>query len=331
MWGEPLPERLAPPGDDSAPVTFVIVEGQTVAEVATALESQGLIVDADAFRMLARVTGQDVGMQAGSHTLSRDMSAREVLAALQTGYEAGTTVTVPEGLRLEEMAGVLEAAGVVDAGAFVALATDPLSHRDGLAAQRPVDADLEGYLFPDTYEFAVGATADAILGRFVGSFDRRFDAERRSLAAASGLTVHEIVILASIVEREAVVAAERPQIARVFLNRLDGDTRLLDADPTIQYALGYQPDINSWWKRPLTAEDLELDSPYNTYRMPGLPPGPIANPGLASLDAVLQPADGDWLYFVADGDACDGTHRFAATYEGHLQNVEAYRASGCGQ
>ena len=130
--------------------------------------------------------------------------------------------------------------------------------------------------------------------------------------------------------REAVLASERPRIARVFHNRLQTPPYLLNADPTLQYALGFQPEAQTWWKQPLSSFDLEIDSPYNTYVRPGLPPGPIASPGFDSLEAATRPADGDWQYFVADGRACDGSHLFAVTYDEHLTNVALARQGDCG-
>ena len=144
-------------------------------------------------------------------------------------------------------------------------------------------------------------------------------------------TIEEAITLASIVQREGVRGDELPQIARVYLNRLAEPPFILNADPTLQYALGFQsdPPPGTWWKRPLYDTDKQVVSPYNSYQLPGLPPGPIASPGLAAIEAVLAPADGPWMYFVASS-ACDGTHVFAVTYEEHLANVERYVAAGCG-
>ncbi len=142
--------------------------------------------------------------------------------------------------------------------------------------------------------------------------------------------MYEVVTLASIVERETSVAAERPMVARVYINRLAEPPYLLNADPTVQYGLGFQVETGDWWKRPLTYDDLQSDSGYNSYLLPGLPPGPIASPGLAAIEAVLSPAEGDWMYFVANDRACDGTHVFAATYDEHLANVATYQTGGCG-
>jgi UPF0755 protein len=188
---------------------------------------------------------------------------------------------------------------------------------------RPAGASLEGYLFPDTYQVSPDVTAADLIQRMLRTFDQRVASQMRQQAAARGLTVHQWVTLASIVEREAVIASERPVIASVYLNRLELGMKL-DADPTVQYALGYQAQTRSWWKRPLLLEDLEVKSPYNTYKNPGLPPGPIANPGLASLRAVVEAPDTDYYYFVANKQAGDGSHVFARTIEEHQRNIARY-------
>jgi UPF0755 protein len=192
-------------------------------------------------------------------------------------------------------------------------------------ADRPEGVtSLEGFLFPDTYEFPSDATARDVIARMLDTFGQRFTPELREQARAQGLTVYQAVTLASIVEREAVLPEERPIIASVFLNRLRAGMHL-NADPTVQYALGYQGEGHGWWKRPLLLEDLEVDSPYNTYRHVGLPPGPICNPGLAALEAVVNPADTRYLYFVANDVAGDGSHVFAETLEEHNANIAKYR------
>ena len=156
----------------------------------------------------------------------------------------------------------------------------------------------------------------------LADFDERFTAEMRQATVEREMTIYQVVTLASIVEREAVVAEERPIIAGVFLNRLEKGMSL-ESCPTVQYALGYQEDAAQWWKTPVTLEEFDhVDSPYNTYLNPGLPPGPICNPGLASIQAVLEPVKSDYLYFLAKGD---GSHAFAKTFEEHLQNQQKYQ------
>jgi UPF0755 protein len=224
---------------------------------------------------------------------------------------------VREGWRREEIAAAAPAAGLpFSADEFLAATVSAAGLP--LAADLPAGASLEGYLFPDTYRLSPEATAADLARAMVENFNRRVDESLRSGFSAHGLTLHQAVTLASVVEREAAVPDERPLIASVFLNRLAAGM-LLEADPTIQFALGLQPD-GAWWKSPLSLEDLAVDSPYNTYRVSGLPPGPIAAPGLSSLQAVASPAETSYLYFRA---MCDGSgrHSFAATFEGHLQNA----------
>jgi UPF0755 protein len=320
---------LAAPGTDATPVTFVVGEGEGIASVAARLQAEGLVRSADALRLLARVGGLDRSVQAGQHTLTRAMSAREVLQDLQVGRAQGLRVTLPEGRRAEEVARVLAQAGVVDEQEFLGLVGTGVAAGPAVM-DRPPGTGLEGYLFPDTYEFAPRTGAAEVVKTLLDNFERRLTPDLRAKLGPSGLSLFNVVTLASIVERETGVAAERPKVARVYLNRLKEPPYLLDADPTVQYGLGFQSDTSSWWKRPLLYEDLRSESAYNTYVHPGLPPGPIASPGLASIAAVLSPIEGPWMFFVANDVACDGTHVFAQSYEEHLANIRKYQTGGCG-
>lgn len=315
-----------PAGDDPTPVAFVIRPGQSVAEVAQALEEAGLIRDALLFRAYVRYHGLDREIEAGEYTLNRTMTIPQIAEALRSGRAAEWTVRIREGLRLEEVAEAVAAQTHLSAQAVLAAARDGARWRSEFPflVDLPPGATLEGYLFPDTYRLARDATAEDLIRRMLENFGRKVTPEKIAAARARGLTLHQVVTLASIVEREAVVPEERPLIASVYLNRLAAGMKL-DADPTVQYALGYQPDGRTWWKSPLTLEDLQVDSPYNTYRYPGLPPGPIANPGLASIEAVLNPAQTDYLYFMADCIRKDGRHWFARTQEEHLRNFNRCR------
>lgn len=315
-----------PAGTDPSPVTFTIHPGQSVMEVAQALEEAGLIRDAFLFRAYVRYHGLDREIEAGEYTLRKMMTIPQIAEALRSGRRAEWTVRIREGLRLEEVAEVIAAQTHLSASAILAAARDGARWRAEFPflVDLPPGATLEGYLFPDTYRLARDATAEDMIRRMLENFGRKVTPERIAAARARGLTLHQVVTLASIVEREAVLPEERPLIASVFLNRLALGMKL-DADPTVQYALGYQPDQRTWWKSPLTLDDLQVDSPYNTYRYPGLPPGPIANPGLASIEAVLNPAETDYLYFMADCIQRDGRHWFARTQEEHLRNFNRCR------
>ncbi|MDQ7030038.1 MAG: endolytic transglycosylase MltG [Ardenticatenia bacterium] len=317
-------DLMRPAGDDDTPVIFVVEPGETAVTIAHRLEAEGLITDANLFRRLLVYRGADQKLAAGTYQLRRTMTMDEIILALQAGRPEEIVITIPEGWRAEEIATHLEAQGLFSADAYLALVRDPARFREEFPFLQDVPAGttLEGFLFPDTYRVVKGeADPEAFIRMQLATFDRRVTKELREGMAAKGMTLYEGIILASLVEREAVVDDERPLIAGVFENRWR-DGMLLNADPTVQYALGYQEDQGTWWKRPLTLEDLEVDSPYNTYKYPGLPPGPICNPGLAAIRAVALAPPTDFYYFVARGD---GTHVFARTLEEHLQNVERYR------
>ena len=326
-------DAQAPVSDEPTPVTFTVFPGETATQISQHLEAQELIRDANLFRILLRTQGLDTQLEAGDYQLRRNMSMAEIMAALQQGRPPTVTLTIPEGWRAEQIADLLAETGLANPDAFLRLARtgagfDPktmANRRFDFLSDRPEGVtSLEGYLFPDTYEFASDATAADVIDRMLTTFGERFGAEMRQQARAQGLSIYEVVTLASIVEREAQLPEERTVIAGVFHNRIDAGM-YLNADPTIQYALGYQAEAGQWWKRPLYLEDLDVDSPYNTYTHVGLPPGPICNPGLAVLQAVVQPAETDYYYFVANDVAGDGSHVFAKTLEEQNANIDKYR------
>ncbi len=317
----------------SGELVFVVEPGETTADIARRLAEQNLIqavwpIPADwLFRTWAWVRGMDGRLEAGRHILRYGMTLDEILEVLVTSpLVEEITFTIREGLRLEEVAETLEAQGVMSAEEFRAAVQAPYAY--DFLADRPEGASLEGYIFPDTYTVPRTYTPTQVVDFILQNFDRRFDAEMRREAQAQGRTVYEVVTLASIVEREAVVDDERPIIAGVFLNRLDAGWPLA-ADPTVQYAVGYNARQGTWWPvlyfDELGIESLdEMDSAYNTYRYTGLPPGPICNPGLASLRAALYPAQTDYYFFVAKNDG-SGEHAFARTPEEHAANVARYQ------
>jgi UPF0755 protein len=308
------PQPTADNGSGSQ-VVILVTPGDTVASLAPQLERKGIINSALAFRLYARLTGRDGNLSVGEVRLRPGMSYSEVLDALERASPRVVRIAIPEGLRLEEIADRLAQAGLVtDSKSFLALAR-PRTVQSPLIKGLPDGATLEGYLYPDTYDFPSDIAPEEIVRAMVANLQRRLG----NLAYGSPkLTLHEILTLASIVEREAQVPQERPVIASVYLNRLKAGMPL-QADPTVQYAVGVP---GQWWKKDLTTLDLKVDSPYNTYLHPGLPPGPICSPGLASIEAVLFPADTDYLYFVAKGD---GTHAFSNSLEEHNENVRRYR------
>jgi UPF0755 protein len=312
-------EKLEQPaGDDDTPVTFVISPGETVAQIATRLQEAGLVLDAELFRRYVQYHGLDTTIEAGEFTLRRTMTIPEVAEALQRGLVAEQTVTIQEGLRLEQVAAAVAAQTSISEDEFLALVTtgwQTAGFPYGFLSELPPEATLDGFLFPETYRLPEEATAMDLLSRMLETF-ARVTPDMRAAAAAQGMSLYEWITMASIVEREAVLDEERPFIAGVYYNRLASDWPLLSACPTVQYALG-SPD--EWWPT-ITLEDTEIDSPYNTYRNLGLPPSPICSPGLASIQAAAYPAETDYFYFLVDCTKDDGSHLFAVTEEEHLDN-----------
>ena len=312
-----------PPSDDTSPVMFRIELGQTAREIAEHLQEKGLITNETVFRRLLQYRGADQSLDAGLYELRPNMTMDEIIVVLEEGRLQEITFTFLEGWRAEQMAQVLADAGVVSVEEYMALVREPSRFDYEFLRALPADSTLEGYLFPDTYILIKGqASAESIIRTQLTTFERRVTPELRATLSQDDLTLNQAIILASLVEREAVVAEERPTIAGVYLNRWRNGT-VLNADPTIQYALGYQPDSGQWWKWPLTREDLQLDSIYNTYTRAGLPPGPIANPGLDAIRATILAPQTEYYYFVSRND---GTHAFAVTFEEHLQNVAQYQS-----
>jgi UPF0755 protein len=309
-----------PASEDPTPQMFVVTSGESVANIARRLQAQGLIRDAELFRIYVRYKGLDATLNAGAFTLRSNMNIEQIAAALQRGMGREVQVTIPEGRRREEVAQLLEEQLGVSANEFIRLTSRARAYRYPFLQGLPSDASLEGYLFPDTYRLPENPTAQDVIFRMLDTFEAKV-APLLASASAEGRNPHELLTLASIVEREAVLPEERPLIASVYFNRLRVG-QPLQADPTTQYALGYQPDQKTWWKKGLTLDDLKFVDPggYNTYVNPGLPPGPIANPGLSSIQAVLQPAQMNYFYFVASCNG-DGSHQFSMTFEEHLRKL----------
>jgi len=306
---------------DSRELTFVVRTGESVATVADNLKRMGLITDADLFGWMVRYWGADGDIQAGVYSLKPSMTMEEIMRQLQHGRIPGVMVTIPEGWRAEEIAGLLDKVGVVPAAEFLAAVSAGRSDYPFLG-DRPAGAPggLEGFLFPDTYQLPQNSPAERVLDIMLENWDRRVPEELRGKVAEQHLTLYEAVVLASIVEREAVLPEERPLIAGVYLNRLRNGM-YLQADPTVQYAKGYNETTKRWWPPMLPEDGLAVISPYNTFVNPGLPPGPICNPGQASIFAVLEPTPNEYLFFFHKGD---GSHAFATTFEEHLRNQELY-------
>ncbi len=313
-WYAPSLTRAAAP--DGPTVVFEVQPGEPVDAILARLQAAGLVRNPAALRVYLLYTGGDRGLQAGRFPLHAGMTPVEIAAALQVPPPTEAKLGVLPGWRREEIAAALADAGLTISPADFLQAT-ARAQPYPVPFPVPPEASLEGFLYPGVYTFERDADATAVAERLVDAFAAHWDPAWEPALAARGLTPYQGLILASIVQREAVVAEEMPLIAAVFLNRLAAGMPLA-ADPTVQYALGWTG--TTWWKVPLTAEDLRVPSPYNTYLQPGLPPGPIGNPEARALQAVAQPAAVDYLYFRA---ACDGSgrHVFARTYEEHLQNA----------
>jgi UPF0755 protein len=297
---------------------FTISMGESVNSIATRLEEERFIYNADSFRTYLVYAGFDTRVQAGTFQISPAMTTVEIAAELQDPVPEEVTFNILAGWRVEEIANALPTSGIqVTPAAFLRLVRNPPD--DILPRDVPPGTPLEGFLMPGSYRVKRDITAKALVAMFTARFDERVTQEMRDDFANQGLDLVEAVKLASIVEREAVVNDEQSLIASVFYNRLAIGMKL-DSDPTVQYAVGYQLSSDTWWKNPLTRADLQTDSRYNTYIYTGLPPGPICNPGFDVLQSVANPAQSGYYYFRAQCDN-SGRHFFAVTYEEHLQNA----------
>ncbi len=303
-------------------VLFTVQPGDTLTEIAARLQDDGLIISDLVFRLALERRGSVHTLQPGQYVLRPSMSMDQVIDELQRGQVADRVVTVIEGWRGEQVAEHLESLGAFAGADFLELVrSGPDQFPHDFLPEQATAGSLEGYLFPDTYFVGAQTTPREFVQAMLDRFGQVYGAQERQAAAAAGLSDHEVVILASIVEREAQLEEERAVIASVYLNRLQRGM-LLQADPTVQFAVSDGVELG-WWKDPLTLNDLRSESPYNTYQHTGLPPGPIASPGAASIRAVLEPAQTDYLFFVARGD---GSHAFSETYEEHEQNVARFQS-----
>ncbi len=279
-------------------------------KIAWRLTHARVIRSPESFVAVSFVRGSLRSLKAGEYEVPRGASTLQVLALLESGRVRQHAVLHPEGATVAELARTLENERLAVAADVVRAARDPAF----LRAHDIAGDSLEGYLFPDTYYFVRGLTPQQILDRMVQRMFGKLTPEVRARARTRGLGVHELLTLASIIEREAVVAEERRLISAVFWNRLKLGMPL-QADPTVQYGAGKE-------RRALTRTDLRTDQPYNTYQRPGLPPGPIASPGLAAIEAALNPAPVGYLYFVAKDDH---RHHFSITLDEHQRAVTRYR------
>lgn len=301
-------EKPFQPG--AAEKIHMVYPGQGFKRVAANLRLEGLISDDFRFRIFARLKKSDKNIKAGEYLLSAGMTPLMILEKMVKGKVRLYRLTIPEGYSLKQIAGVVEKAGFATADQFMAQALN----KDRLARHHIEGPSLEGYLFPDTYFFPKGTGSSQIIDTMVREMEAIFSPELENRAKEIGFTVHQVLTLASIIEKETGDPAERPLISSVFHNRLKKKMRL-ESDPTVIYGI---KDFDGNIKR----KHLLADMPYNTYRIKGLPPGPIASPGKASIMAVLYPAETDYLFFVSKKDT---THQFSSNIKDHNKAVRKYQ------
>jgi UPF0755 protein len=315
-------DLVAAAGKDDAPVLFTIERGESLNAIANRLQSEKLIKDPDLFKRYLQYNDLDAGIEAGDFQLKQTMNIQQIAQTLQEGRIAELNVRIPQGKRLEEIADIVASQVPISRTEFLKLMQDAGQWKSqfDFLNDVPEGASLEGYIFPDTYSVPRDkVTARDVLLAALRNFDKKVTSQLRADLQAEGRTLYDAIRLASIVEREAGVEQDRPTIAGVYLNRLK-DGMALDADPTIQYGLGNSRDPNTWWPQ-ITQEDYQgVQSPYNTYLSTGLPPSPIANPALASIEAAIHPEKHPYYFFRTSCNN-DGTHVFAKTLDEQIANA----------
>lgn len=291
---------------------IMIKEGMTTADIATLLHEKKLVKDSEAFRMEARFKNLADKLQAGPYQIEGGLSNSQIVDVMVKGHIKQIRFTVPEGFTVVKTAKKLEAEGLGKADKFIAAAKDYAPYAYMQTDNPNVLFKAEGFIFPATYDFPVGISEEEMLKIMVEQFDKKMqESGVAKTVQEKNLNMRDVVNMAAMVEMEAVFPEEQPRIAGVFLKRV-AIGMPIQSDTTIQYILGAQKEI-------ITFADTEIQNPYNTYQNMGLPPGPIASPGLKAIQAVLAPEDNEYLYFVAEKD---GHHRFTKTYEEHLQAIK---------
>jgi UPF0755 protein len=294
----------------SAKVHIRVKPGMAAGQIGEMLQEHQVISSKYTFWFMAKLNGVDSKFKTGDYVFGHHMDSRTVLAMLVEGKTSTLQVTIPEGYDVRQIAQMLDDDGVVHKKDFLEAAKN-FAPYDYMITNSKANYRAEGFLFPDTYEIGKDFSSEDILKLMAKQFDQKLTAEMRERAAEMKLSIYDLVTIASLVEKEAKFDEDRPIIAQVFFSRLRIGMPL-QSDTTIQYLLD-KPKVN------VTMQDIKMESPYNTYQNEGLPPGPIANPGSASIKAVLHPADTDYLYFVADSE---GHNHYSKTYEGHLSEVD---------
>jgi UPF0755 protein len=296
---------------------FNVEPAETINSVALRLEQKGLIPNAVSFRDFLVYSGLDRTIQSGSYQITSDMNAVAIANMMQDATPHEIAFNILPGWRAEEIGNSLSTSGLeFSREEFLAIVQNP--SRVQVPSMIAYQNTLEGYLFPGEYTFARDISPETMISQILSRFAESISSNMTESFQQRDLSLEDAVILASLVQREAIREEEMPLIASVFYNRLNAGMKL-DSDPTVQYAIGFYQLQNTWWKNPLQWEDIQSDSPFNTYRYAGLPPAPICEPGMEALQAVASPSESPYYYFRA---ACDGSglHQFAITYEQHVQN-----------
>ena len=317
IWNGMQPVSSAGPA-----VTFTIEKGMGSSEIANLLEQNGIIRNSLFFKGYLKWTKEGSQFKAGTYTAKPGDTYDNLITRLNAGdvVKKETVIfTVPEGYTAEQVVDKLQAAWKVDSAVFLDLVNTGAKFKEadilGIPSDKKIRHQLEGYLFPETYEIVKGSTPEKVIAAMLGELQKKLDTvpNWQQKLKDRGMSLHELLTVASLVEREVVVDSERPLVAGVIYNRLEKGQKL-EIDATVQYLLDKQ-------KERLMNKDLEVDSPYNTYRNVGLPPGPICNPGLAAIKAALSPEASDYFFYVTKKDGSQG-HLFAKTYKEHLANIK---------
>lgn len=306
-------------GKDIKNVEIEIKPGSSISQVADILHDDGLIRNKLLFAFYVKTSGYNGRLKAGKYMLSTGMNAEEIAKKIADGdiYRDTVRITIPEGYTASDIAAAFQKAGLMSSSKFLDAAKNGTFDFDFLKnvpEKRP--SRLEGYLFPDTYEFSRKSSAQQDISKMLSRFNEMFTPGMKKEAAARGMTVDQVIIVASMIEKEAKVPSERPMIAAVIYNRLKIKMKL-QIDATVEYSLGK-------WKKSLSSDDLKVDSPYNTYKVSGLPAGPISNPGMASIKAALNPDKVDYLFYVLKKNG-NGAHVFSNTFAEHEEAIAQNR------
>lgn len=296
--------------DNIKSIEINIPMGSNIRQIALLLKEKNLIKNDFTFRVYCKIAKKDAKLKSGVYILNTSQDVKDIIEVLENGKISEETIrfTIPEGYELRQIADKLQSLGIIDKEVFFEKVNSGVFHYDFLDDIKIHDNRLEGYLFPDTYEIKKGAKEEEIINKMLYRFDSIFNDEYKKRAKELGMSIHEVITLASIIEREARLDSERKTVASVFHNRLKKNMNLQSC-ATVQYILKERKEV-------LLYKDLEIESPYNTYKYNGLPLGPIASPGKKSIEAALYPDESDYLYFVANKN---GAHVFSTSYSEHLK------------